>query len=500
MQEKFKSVNLLYRILILLYVYKLSRAMSPTYIVICIILYFLFLSLISWYTGKNDSNESFFLGNRSSPWYIVAFGMIGTSLSGVTFISVPGWVADSQFSYMQMVFGYMIGYTFIALVLMPLYYKLNLISIYGYLQKRYGLRSYKTGSTFFIISRTIGASFRLYIVARVLHLSVFESWGAPFFVTVLVTIFLIWLYTFRGGIKTIIWTDTIQTIFMLSALILSVYLIGKDLGIHYTGLASFIQDSEYSKVFFWEGKQHFFRRFLAGAFIAIAMTGLDQDMMQKNLSCKNINEAQKNMFYFSAVLIFVNLMFLSLGVLLYSIAAKYGIILNNPDDLFPAVALSGLLGVPIAIIFILGLIAAAYSSADSALTSLTTSFCVDILEMEDSSHDNIIKRKVVHVIFSIVIMITIMVLNIINDQSIISAIFSVAGYTYGPLLGLFAFGLFTNYRVNDRLVPYIAVISPILSYILQYYFSFGFEILIINGMIVCSGLYLIRHEKKMVAI
>ena len=474
--------------------------MSPAYIISCIILYFLFLSLISWYTGKNDSNESFFLGNRSSPWYVVAFGMIGTSLSGVTFISVPGWVADSQFSYMQMVFGYMLGYAFIAIVLMPLYYRLNLTSIYGYLQKRYGARSYKTGSIFFIISRTIGASFRLYIVARVLHLSVFESWGAPFFVTVLVTILLIWLYTFRGGIKTIIWTDTLQTIFMLSALIISVYLIGKDLGINYTSLVSFVHDSDYSKVFFWEGEQHFVRRFLAGAFIAIAMTGLDLDMMQKNLSCKNINEAQKNMFYFSIILIFVNLMFLSLGVLLYSIAGKYGIIFSKPDDLFPAVALSGVLGVPIAVIFILGLIAAAYSSADSALTSLTTSFCVDILNFEDSDHDSITKRKIVHIIFSVVIMIVIMILNIINDQSIISAIFSVAGYTYGPLLGLYAFGLFTKYRATDRLVPYVAVISPILSYILQYYFSFGFEILIINGLIVYLGLYITKQENKTITV
>ena len=474
--------------------------MSPAYIISCIILYFLFLSLISWYTGKNDSNESFFLGNRASPWYVVAFGMIGTSLSGVTFISVPGWVADSQFSYMQMVFGYMLGYAFIALVLMPLYYRLNLTSIYGYLQKRYGARSYKTGSIFFIISRTIGASFRLYIVARVLHLSVFESWGAPFFVTVLVTILLIWLYTFRGGIKTIIWTDTLQTIFMLSALIISVYLIAKDLGINYTGLVSFVQDSDYSNVFFWEGELHFFRRFLAGAFIAIAMTGLDQDMMQKNLSCKNINEAQKNMFYFSIILIFVNLMFLSLGVLLYSIAGKYGIIFSKPDDLFPAVALSGVLGVPIAVIFILGLIAAAYSSADSALTSLTTSFCVDILNLKDSDRDSITKRKIVHIMFSVVIMVVIMILNIINDQSIISSIFSVAGYTYGPLLGLYAFGLFTKYRATDRLVPYVAVISPILSYILQHYFSFGFEILIINGLIVYLGLYITKQENKTITV
>ena len=352
--------------------------MNSIYIVVCIIFYFLFLSAISLYTGKNDTNESFFLGDKSSPWYIVAFGMIGTSLSGVTFISVPGWVESSQFSYMQMVFGYLLGYAFIGAVLMPLYYRLNLTSIYTYLSDRFGLASYKTGSIFFIISRTIGASFRLYIVARVLHLSVFQSWGVPFFLTVSITILLIWFYTFRGGIKTIIWTDTLQTFFMLLALALSVYLIGKDLGLNYASIFPFIIESDYSKIFFWEGDQHFLRRFFTGAFIAIVMTGLDQDMMQKNLSCRNIKDAQKNMMYFSFSLVIVNLMFLCLGALLYSIAGKYGINFSKPDDLFPAVVLSETLGFPLILIFILGLIAAAYSSADSALTSLTTSFCVDI--------------------------------------------------------------------------------------------------------------------------
>ena len=425
------------------------------------IAYFLFLYAISFFTGKNDENESFFLGNKSSPWYIVAFGMIGTSLSGVTFISVPGWVESSQFSYMQMVLGYMLGYAFIGTVLMPIYYKLNLTSIYTYLEERFGKLSYKTGSLFFIISRTVGASFRLYIVARVLHLSIFENWGAPFFLTVLVTILLIWLYTFRGGIKTIIWTDTLQTFFMLLALIISVYLIGKDLGLNYSNIVPFISKSEYSKIFFWEGDQHFFRRFFTGAFIAIVMTGLDQDMMQKNLSCKNIKEAQMNMFYFSISLVFVNLMFLCLGALLFSIAGKYDILFLKPDDLFPAVVLSETLGFPIIIIFILGLIAAAYSSADSALTSLTTSFSIDILNIDIEDSNSIIIRKYVHLIFSIIIFFVIMLLDIINDQSIISAIFSVAGYTYGPLLGLYFFGLFTSYKVNDKLVPYQSILSAI---------------------------------------
>jgi len=468
--------------------------MNSIYIVFCIVTYFLFLYLISFLTGKNDENESFFLGNKSSPWYIVAFGMIGTSLSGVTFISVPGWVESSQFSYMQMVLGYMLGYAFIGTVLLPLYYKLNLTSIYTYLEERFGKLSYKTGSMFFIISRTIGASFRLYIVARVLHLSIFENWGAPFFLTVLVTISLIWLYTFRGGIKTIIWTDTLQTFFMLLALIISVYLIGKDLGLNYTNIIPYIIESEYSKIFFWEGDQHFFRRFFTGAFIAIVMTGLDQDMMQKNLSCKNINEAQKNMFYFSISLIFVNLMFLCLGALLYSIAGKYDILFLKPDDLFPAVVLSETLGFPIIIIFILGLIAAAYSSADSALTSLTTSFSIDILNINVKDRGSIIIRKYVHLIFSVIIFLVIILLDIINDQSIISAIFSVAGYTYGPLLGLYFFGLFTSYRVNDKLVPYLAIFSPVLSYIIQIYFSVGFEILLVNASIVCVGLFIIKKD------
>ena len=347
---------------------------------------------------------------------------------------------------------------------------------------------------FFIISRTVGASFRLYIVARVLHLSIFENWGAPFFLTVLITISLIWLYTFRGGIKTIIWTDTLQTFFMLLALIISVYLIGKDLGLNYANIIPFISQSEYSKIFFWEGDQHFLRRLFTGAFIAIVMTGLDQDMMQKNLSCKNIKEAQKNMFYFSISLIFVNLMFLCLGALLYSIAGKYDIQYLKPDDLFPAVVLSETLGFPIIIIFILGLIAAAYSSADSALTSLTTSFSIDILNINIEDRGSIIIRKYVHLIFSIIIFLVIIFLDIINDQSIISAIFSVAGYTYGPLLGLYFFGLFTSYKVNDKLVPYLAIFAPVLSYIIQLYFSVGFEILLVNASIVCVGLFMIKKD------
>ncbi len=368
--------------------------MSSTLIISVIVIYFLVLVGISFITGKSDSNASFFSGDKQSPWYIVAFGMIGASLSGVTFISVPGWVATSGFSYMQMVFGYLLGYLVIATVLMPLYYRMNLTSIYGYLQSRFGNSSYKTGAIFFLISRVIGASFRLYLVANVLQIYVFDAWGVPFEMTVVVTILLIWVYTFRSGIKTIIWTDTLQTLFMLVAVGLSVYLISVDMNLNFTSLISTVKESDYSQMFFWEGKQHFVRQFFSGAFMAIVMTGLDQDMMQKNLSCKNLGDAQKNMFWFSIVLVFVNLLFLSLGALLYMYAETHGISFNKADDLFPEVALNGGLGIGVGVLFILGLIAAAYSSADSALTSLTTSFSIDILEIDKKKDKKEQEKKV----------------------------------------------------------------------------------------------------------
>ncbi|MBC8510860.1 MAG: sodium:solute symporter [Cryomorphaceae bacterium] len=470
--------------------------MSSTLIISVIVIYFLVLVGISFITGKSDSNASFFSGDKQSPWYIVAFGMIGASLSGVTFISVPGWVAASDFSYMQMVFGYLLGYLVIATVLMPLYYRMNLTSIYGYLQSRFGNSSYKTGAIFFLISRVIGASFRLYLVANVLQIYVFDAWGVPFEMTVVVTILLIWVYTFRSGIKTIIWTDTLQTLFMLVAVGLSVYLISVDMNLNFTSLISTVKESDYSQIFFWEGKQHFVRQFLSGAFMAIVMTGLDQDMMQKNLSCKSLGDAQKNMFWFSIVLVFVNLLFLSLGALLYMYAETHGIPFNEADDLFPAVALSGGLGIGVGILFILGLIAAAYSSADSALTSLTTSFCIDLLGFDvDSGIKEIKQRKLVHLGFSILLVLVILVFKSINDDSVISALFKVAGYTYGPLLGMYAFGLFTKLSVKDNWVPLVAVLSPVACYIIQLYIPFGFELLILNGFITFVGLYLLKTSK-----
>ena len=458
--------------------------MSSTLIISVIVIYFLVLVGISFITGKSDSNASFFSGDKQSPWYIVAFGMIGASLSGVTFISVPGWVATSGFSYMQMVFGYLLGYLVIATVLMPLYYRMNLTSIYGYLQSRFGNSSYKAGAIFFLISRVIGASFRLYLVANVLQMAI------------VVTILLIWVYTFRSGIKTIIWTDTLQTLFMLVAVGLSVYLISVDMNLNFSSLISTIKESDYSQMFFWQGKQHFVRQFLSGAFMAIVMTGLDQDMMQKNLSCKSLGDAQKNMFWFSIVLVFVNLLFLSLGALLYMYAETHGISFNKADDLFPAVALNGGLGIGVGVLFILGLIAAAYSSADSALTSLTTSFCVDLLGFDvDSGVKEIKQRKLVHLVFSILLVLVILVFKSINDDSVISALFKVAGYTYGPLLGMYAFGLFTKLSVKDNWVPLVAVLSPVACYIIQLYIPFGFELLILNGVITFTGLYLLRIHR-----
>ena len=466
--------------------------MSPTLILSIIAIYFLVLILISYFTGKSDSNDAFFLGNKQSPWYIVSFGMIGATLSGVTFISVPGWVADSQFSYMQMILGMTAGYIVIANVLMPIYYRMNLTSIYAYLGERFGESTHQTGAFFFLLSRTIGASFRLFLVANVMQIAIFDAWDVPFWLTVCLTIILIWIYTFRSGIKTIIWTDTLQTLFMLSAVGVSIWLISDKMGLSLVELSHTISESQYSQVFFWEGKQHFLKQFLSGAFLAIVMTGLDQDMMQKNLSCRSLSDAKKNMYSFSVVLIVVNIFFLALGAMLYLYSEQIGMDITKGDDLFPLVALKADLGLGIGIFFILGLIAAAYSSADSALTSLTTSFCVDFLNIEQKEERQQVQtRKWVHVGFSLVLVMAILIFKIINDDSVISALFKVAGYTYGPLLGLFTFGIFTKWNIKDRAVPIVAVLSPVIAYILQLYIPFGFELLMVNGGITFLGLCLL---------
>lgn len=478
--------------------------MSPKNILLIIGGYFLALIIISYFTSRKSGNDAFFVGNRKSPWYVVAFGMIGASLSGVTFISVPGWVDASQFSYMQVVLGYIPGYMVIAFVLLPLYYRLQLTSIYTYLQSRFGQKSYKTGASFFLISRLLGSAFRLYLVAIVLQFAVFDKLGmhVPFFVTVFITIALIWLYTRKGGIKTIIWTDTFQTAFMLLAVGITVYSVAKVLGLDAETLVATVKKSEYSQIFFFDDPndpRYFFTQFFSGMFIAITMTGLDQDMMQKNLSCKNIREAQKNMVTFSLILIVVNLFFLVLGALLYIFANEQGIALpENADELYPMLAVDGYLGAAVGVLFVLGLIAAAYSSADSALTALTTSFSIDILEVDKRSEKQAERtRKIVHIGMSLVLMLVIVIFKLINNDSVIKQVFTVAGYTYGPLLGLYAFGLFSKRKVRDKDVPYIAIASPIISFVLDYWskelfngYEIGFEILIINGLITYAGLWM----------
>ncbi len=477
--------------------------MTPSIIVIVLIAYFVLLIFISKITSKDSGNESFFIGKRQSPWYIVAFGMIGASLSGITFISVPGWVATSQFSYFQMVLGYLVGYAVIATILMPLYYRLNLTSIYSYLEDRFGFWSYKSGAFYFLLSRTIGASFRLFLVANVLQILVFDAWNVPFVVTVTLTIALIWVYTHKAGIKTIIWTDTLQTLFMILAVLLCFYYVSDAMGFTISKAIEQIALSEYSKMFFLEdanSASFFPKQFFSGAFIAIVMTGLDQDMMQKNLSCINIRDAQKNMFWFSIILVFVNLLFLALGALLYLFANQVGI-LETGDDLFASVAMHESMPIVVGLFFLLGLIAAAYSSADSALTALTTSFCVDFLAIEKKeASKQIIIRKRSHILFSVLLFLVILIFKLINDESVIAALFKVAGYTYGPLLGMYAFGLFTRWKIKDHLIIPVVLLAPIISYVLQlkapewWGFHFGFELLIVNGVLCFLGMLLIRKK------
>ncbi len=477
--------------------------MSSLGLSLIIAFYFAVLLVIAWITGRNADNAGFFVGNRKSPWYIVSFGMIGASLSGVTFISVPGWVGESHFSYMQMVLGYLAGYFVIANVLMPMYYRMNLTSIYTYLESRFGRSSYKTGASFFLLSRTIGASFRLFLVANVLQITIFEEVGVPFWITVLVIVSLIWLFTFRGGIKTIIWTDTIQTFAMLTALVFTIILISRSMGLNIGSLINTLSVSEYSRIFIfddWKSPYHFVKQFLGGAFIAIVMTGLDQDLMQKNLSCRNIKDAQKNMYWLSFSLVPVNLLFMCLGALLFIYAAYAGIsIPENTDNLYPLIATGGYLSAAVAFFFIIGLISATYSSADSALTSLTTSFTIDILDGQKKGEVRLkTTRNYVHVAFTILLGLLIILFRVINDQNVIKAIFTIAGYTYGPLLGLYSFGLFTKLNIRDKWVPVVAVLSPLICLVLNHYsrdlfwgYKFGFELLIVNGLITFTGLLIL---------
>jgi Na+/proline symporter len=468
--------------------------------------------LISYFTGKNDSNADFFKAGKQSPWYLVAFGMIGASLSGVTFISVPGWVETSEFSYMQVVFGYLLGYLVTAYVLLPIYYRQNVTSIYQYLDDRFGFVSYKVGAISFFVSRVLGAAFRLFLVAIVLQQFVFDTWNVPFEVTVTLSILLIWVYTYKGGIKTIVWTDTLQTLFMLISVGLSIYFILEQLDWSFIDFLTSDEFKQYNKILFVDDfmdNKHLIKSFLGGMFVTICMTGLDQDMMQKNLTCKTLKDSQKNMVSFSIVLVMVTFVFMLLGALLFIYAEKFQIAIPlmdgkpKSDLLFPEIALNSGLGMTVAITFLLGLIAAAYSSADSALTSLTTSVCVDFLGIEKKPENNRKKiRKATHVGMSLLLILVVVAFKHILDTNVIDGLLKVASYTYGPLLGLFAFGIFTKYKVKDKYVWIVAILSVAISFILGKLppenlggYVFGYELLPINGLITFIGLFLIRKNK-----
>ncbi|MBT4774103.1 MAG: sodium:solute symporter [Crocinitomicaceae bacterium] len=486
--------------------------MSATVMLLIIIGYFVVLMTVSLLTSRGADNESFFIGNRKSPWYLVAFGMIGASLSGITFVSVTGQPDGKSFGYMQMVFGYIIGYLLIAYVLLPIYYKWNYTSIYTYLKDRFGIVSYKTGASFFLVSRIAGASVRLLLVAVIMHEFIFKAFEVPFWLTVTISVLFIWLYTFKGGIKTIVWTDTLQTLFMLLAAVVTFVFISDYFNLSIGELSAKIFEQEHSQIFFndWLPANNWLKQLLAGAVVAFCMTGLDQDMMQKNLSCKDLKSAQKNMISFSVVLVFANLLFLMLGSALLMYAQNSGIELPrtagvvNADELYPTIALnsdSGL-GVGVAVLFVLGLVAAAYSSADSALTSLTTSFCVDFLNIKEK--ENASKKRIrlyVHIIMSLILIIVALVLSTVLDKSALYKIFFLASLTYGPLLGMFSFGIITKRQVKDKFVPLVCLVAPILCWLLSYFsdrilgsFALGSELLLINGILVFFGLLMISEK------
>lgn len=472
--------------------------MKPEYILLLMVIYFALLLIVAKASTKRGDNSTFFTGNRQSPWWLVSFGMIGASLSGVTFISVPGWVESSGMAYMQMVLGYVVGYFCIAFILLPIYYRYNTTTIYGFLSQRYGKIAHKTGATFFILSRWLGASFRLYLVAAILQSLVFDQLGVRFIWTVIITLALIWIYTNRGGIRTVIFTDTLQTLAMLGAVCLTIYYVYQSLD-NSDGILNTIFSQEESKWFFPDATdgRNFWKQFLGGVFITLAMTGLDQDMMQKNLTCRNLREAQFNMITLSGVLVFVNILFLSLGILLLVYARQEGIDAHG-DQLFPAVANYFDIPLIVGLLFFIGLIAAAYSSADSALTSLTTSFCVDILGVEKMKESRaLLIRKRVHIGMTLAIALLIILARPFVDASIIKNIFTAAGYTYGPLLGLFAFGILSKSSIqNEIVIPVAALLSPILTYVISWVspiywnYTFGFEIILLNGLLMTTMLYL----------
>ncbi|MEA5127242.1 MAG: sodium:solute symporter [Proteiniphilum sp.] len=482
--------------------------MQSTFILIVIVIYFGVLMLISYLTSRKGSgNDTFFRANKSSKWYVVAVAMVGTSISGVTFVSVPGMVRNLDMTYMQMVFGFFFGYLVIAYVLLPLYYRLNLTTIYGYLEQRYGPKSYKTGAWFFLISKIVGAAARLYLVAFILQTLVFDAWGVPFVVTVIGIILVIWLYSHKSGIKTIIWTDWLQTILFITALILIVWQVAMRLNLNFGGVVTTIANSSHSRIFVfddWGSTQNFFKQFFSGMFITIVMTGLDQDQMQKNLTIRTLKDAQKNVVSYGLAFAPINFLFLCLGVLLIVFAEQNGIMLPDvSDNILPGIA-SEYLGQTVLAIFIMGIVAAAFSSADSALTALTTSFCVDILNMKPVSQTKVQEqrdirtRRIVHLGVSAAFVLIILLIEAIGSDSIITAIYKLASYTYGPLLGLYVFGLYSKVKPMDKWVPYVAIASPVLCFIIEiamqqlFGYQVGYELLLMNGLFTGMGLWIVR--------
>jgi len=486
--------------------------------------YFVLLLTVAWYTSRNSNNDSFFIGNRNSNWMLVAFGMIGTSLSGVTFVSVPGGVGSSNFYYFQVVIGYLFGYLVIAFVLIPLYYRMNLTSIYTYLEKRFGINAHKAGAFFFILSRTVGATARLYLVINILQIFILDRLGVPFIVTSLVILLMILLYTFEGGVKTIIYTDTLQTTGMLAGLVVCIIVIIKALGTDFSGAMSMMSDKGYTRMFNWDLKAGSFalKHIVGGMFIAIAMTGLDQEMMQKNISVKTLKDSQKNIMTFTAVLMVVNFLFLVLGGVLYLYAESKGI-KAVPDDLFPTIALSDAFSGSIGVIFIIALISALFPSVDGAITSLTSCFCIDILGLKKGDKTEKEKKRIrlrVHFTFAFVFFLMVLIFKFINDKLIIDFILKFAGITYGPLLGLFAFGILTDRKLNDKLVWTVCIIAPLLvlgidllsapewyekrlhiqlgmdglSAVLFNGYKIGFELILINGIFTFLGLWFISNK------
>ena len=476
--------------------------MSTTLVLTVLLVYFLLLILVGFITTRKVTNESFFTGNRNSPWYLVAFGMIGTTLSGVTFISIPGEVGNTHWTYLTLVFGNCVGYIVIALVLLPLFYKQNLVSIYSWLGNRFGEKARLTGSFFFIVSQLVGASFRLFLVVGVLQLAFFDAIGVPFWLTVFITIVFVWIYTVRGGIKTIVWTDTLQTVFILISVGLTIVVVNKALDFNFSSAIAAIKESPLSRVFEfdWRSGQNTVKQFLAGVAITVCLNGLDQNMMQKNLTCRSLRDCKTNMFTFSFLFLVTNVLFLMLGALLYLYAEKEGIILpGKSDDVFPFLSLN-YFGTAAGLFFLLGITAAAYSSVDS---SLTTSFCIDFFFLFPGNKSEKKKRIGVHIVFSLLMIFVVVLFRELNDSSVISSLFKAVGYTYGPLLGLFAFGLTTKYRVRENYLPFVCLLSPVLSYVVNCYseqllfgYKFGFEILLFNGLLCYLGLLLIRDKSS----